>query len=289
MTQRLICAALLLLLAAPPVSGQRLLEEWRVRASAGPEALTRGAAAVFWNPAQVHVSVGHGEATVLDLRTPTMLGIEGAGIAATYLLDARTTLALGLERVEIGGIDETTTSPESLGEFNVGETRLAAAAARSMGGAATVGAMVQYTRLPDISEDRSVLALGAGLRYRTRLRVPVELALMGATEGDDTFWMLGAEALWERVVPDVTVRGAYGAAGGELAPGITHRLVATAEWRTQVELSLGAASEPDGLDRALVPLAGASVRLGRYRLGAVREQLANDFGAAWSFRLAVGF
>jgi len=288
MKRRLVSAAVLLLVHAAPVSGQRLLEEWRVRPEARPEALTRGAAAVFWNPAQVRLTEGRGEATVLDLHTPSALSVDGAGVAATYALDPRTTIALGIERVGIDGIIETTNSPEGI-EMDIGETRLAAAAAHAVGTRAAVGALVQYTRLPDVSDDGSVLALGAGVSYRAGERFPLEVAGMAAIEGEDHYWMAGAEVASGQRWPTLTLRGAYGAAGGSLAPGVTHRVVATGEWRRLLELSLGAASEPGATGRTTVPVVGAAVRLGRYRIGAVREQLPNDFGSAWSFRFTGGF
>jgi hypothetical protein len=34
---------------------------------------------------------------------------------------------------------------------------------------------------------------------------------------------------------------------------------------------------------------GAEVRLQRYRLGMVREQLPNEFGGAYSFRFSIAF
>lgn len=292
MSRRVLGAALLLLASAGPVSGQRLLEEWRVRPTARPEALLQGAAAVFWNPAQVQVRTGRGEATVLDLHTPAALGIDGTGVAASYALDGRTTIALGLERVGVDGLVETDNSPDDLGELDIGETRFAGAAAHALGEHSAVGAMVQYTRLPQLDTDNdegSVLALGAGISYQRTLRLPVQLAAMAATEGDDIYWTAGLEVGSGSAWDEIVVSGAWGASGGDLAPGITHRALGIVDWRTQVELSAGVVSEPDGSGRALSPLGSGTVRFGRYRLGAVWEKLPNDFGSAWSFRLAVRY
>lgn len=292
MSRSVMAATLLLLAGAGPLSGQRLLEEWRVRPTARPEALLRGAAAVFWNPAQVQVRDGRGEATVLDLHTPSALGISGTGIAASFALDRRTTIALGLERVGIDGLVETGNAPDDLGELDIGETRFAGAAAHALGEHSSVGAMVQYTRLPQLdveTDDRSVLALGAGVRYNRTVWLPVELAAMAATEGEDVYWMAGVEVGSGPAWQDFTVSGAYGASGGDLSPGVSHRVLGIVDWRTHVEVSAGVASEADGSDRSLAPLASGSVRFGRYRIGAVWEQLPNDFGSAWSFRLAVRY
>ena len=280
-----ICA----LAGTDSLAAQRLLEEWQVRPGAGAEALMSGAVAVFWNPSQVSVAQRRYEVSLMDLRAPGITGVSGMALAGAAALDDRTVIALGYERVGVD-IEQTTTSPDIEGTLDVGENRFAAAASHALREGMHVGAGVLYTRLPAVSEHESVLSLSGGVSWQgTAFRFPVALAVMGATEGDDERWMAGAEiasgAWWDQVV----VRGQYGAAGGELAPGVTHRLSATGEWRDMVELTVGAAAEPDGDDHSLEPVLGASVGLNRYRLGLVRETLPNDFGSAYSLRFSVGF
>jgi hypothetical protein len=288
MKARWVYVAICVLLAAQPASGQRLLEEWRVRSTAGPDALVPGGAAVFWNPAQVVVA-GRGEVVVLDLRAPRITGIRGLAAAAAVALDERTTLALGYEHIGVDGVERTTTSPDGGSIIDLAENRVGIAASHVVNGRTRVGALVQYTRLPEVAAEASVMALGAGIVYRPLERVPLELTGMGVTEGDAAHWAAGVEFASGERWPDWRARLQYGAAGGELAPGSTHRVAAAGEWRRQVELTVGLASEPDGASRSLEPVVGAEIRLHRYRLGVVREQLPNEFGAAYSFRFAAGF
>ncbi|CAN5851189.1 hypothetical protein BH23GEM9_BH23GEM9_17910 [soil metagenome] len=276
------------LLGAEPAAAQRLLDEWKVRPTAGAEALSRGSTAVFWNPAQITVA-RRGEASVMDLRAPGVTGVDGLAAAFALALDERTVLGIGYEYISVGGVEQTTTSPDGGAPIDLAENRLGLAASHRMGERLQVGALVQYTRLPEISPEASVIALGAGLSYRIGTRFPVEVAAMGGTEGESAYWLAGVELASGERWTEWQLRGEYGAAGSRIAPGTTHRAAAAMEWRRHVELMLGAASEPDGTSRSLEPLIGAEVRLQRYRLGMVREQLPNDFGGAWSFRFSIEF
>lgn len=277
-------------LTVQPASGQRLLEEWRSRTSAGAEALARGPDAVFWNPALVRVEAGRVEASIVDLRAPRETGVDGLSLAAALALDGgRTTLAFGYEHVGVGGIEGTTTSPEPGAPIDVAENRFAFAASHMLGGRARAGALVQYTRLPEITGDDGVMAIGAGLYWQPVERWPVHIAGMAASEGREAYWLAGLEYAAPWRVHDWRFRGEYGLAGGELAPGVTHRLAASGDWRQAVELAAGLAVEPDADGRRVVPVGSATLRLARYRLGVVREQLTNGFGAAYSFRFGVSF
>jgi hypothetical protein len=287
--QTLLVVVACVLLALPrPAAGQRLLDEWRVRTTAGPEALARGAAAVFLNPAQVVVA-GRGEVLVGDLRAPGLTGVDGLTAAVAVILDGRTTLGVGYEHMGVDGLEGTTVSPNPEASLDIGENRFAIAASHAMGPRARLGALVQYTRLPVPSREPSSIALGAGLEFQPLPRLPLVLAASGSIDGDDVAWLAGVELASGARWTDWQVRGQYGLAGSELEPGTTHRVTASGEWRGHVELVLGAAIEPDGAARTVQPVGGVELRLHRYRLGVVREQLANDFGSAWSFRFAVGF
>jgi hypothetical protein len=283
-----VMAAVLTCLVATPGSGQRLLEEWQVRPTAGAEALARGATAVFWNPAQVRVA-NRGEVSVMDLRAPGVTGVDGLAAAVAYELDGRTVLGLGYEYMGVSGVERTTTSPDGGSEIDLGENRIAAAASHMLNDRLRVGALVRYTRLPEIATAKSVIAMGVGFSAQPATRIPVELAGMAATEGDAVYWSGGVGVALPLRWPAWQATAEYGVAGGELAPGATHRLAVRAQWREHVELSVGAASEPDGRSRSLEPVGGVEVRLHRYRLGMVREQLPNDFGGAYSFRFSIGF
>ena len=288
----LLSGFLFLLTVTQPVFGQRLLEEWRVRTSAGPDALARGATAVFWNPAQLLIELGRGEVVVLDLHAPRVTGINGLAAAAAIVVpDGRTTFGIGYEHMSVSGVERTTTSPDGGETLQLAEDRFGLAVARVLNTHTRVGAVVQYTRLPvlDLDSVQSVIALGAGFRYQPTTRLPLYLAGMAATEGDGAYWMAGLEFASPWQLPDWALRAEYGAAGGQLAPGVTHRVALTGEWQRAAELSVGAAIEPDGNSRSITPVGAATLRFNRYRLGIVREQLPNDFGGAYSFRFSVSF
>jgi hypothetical protein len=284
-----VLAAVLLLPAAPQdLSAQRLLDEWRVRLTAGPEALAGGAAAVFWNPAQV-TAASRGEATVADLRAPGITGVDGLAASLAWVLDGRTTLGIGYEYMGVGGMEGTTTSPDAGAPLDIGENRFALAASHTLSPRTRIGAAVQYTRLPAVATESRSISLGGGVHLTPSARIPLSLAGSAAVEGDAVSWLGGVEFTSGERWTAWQLRAQYGAAGSDLEPGTTHRLVAVGEWRGHVELSAGAVSEPDGAGRAVHPVGGAELRLYRYRLGMVREQLGNDFGGAWSFRFTVGF
>lgn len=277
-----------LILAPAPASSQRLLDEWRVRTTAGAEALATGAPAVFWNPAQV-AAAGRGEAMVADLRAPGITGVDGLVAALAFRLDGRTVLAAGYEYMGVDGLEGTTTSPDAGAPLDIGENRFGFAASHEVNPRTRVGALVQYTRMPAIANETSVIALGAGIHYAMPVRLPLAVAGSISFEGEDINWLAGATVVSGRLLTDWQLRGEYGASGGEMQPGTTHRLTAIGDWRDHVSVSLGAAREPDGTSHTIQPVVGAELRLYRYRLGLVREELANEFGGAWSFRFTVGF
>jgi hypothetical protein len=286
---RIAVGTAMLALAAPAdASSQRLLEEWRLRPSAGAEALVDGAAAVFWNPARINAA-GRAEASVLDLRAPGVIGVDGLAVALAIALDARTTLGFGYEFMGVSGIERTTTSPDGGSEIDMAENRLAVAASHIVGPRMRVGALVQYTRLPAVSAQTSVVAIGAGFSFQPAPALPLQLAAMAVSEGDEIHWSAGAGFNSAQRWQEWVIGAEYGVSDGQLAPGATHRVAALAEWRQHVELTLGLASEPDGISRSVEPVVGAEVRIQRYRLGMVREQLPNDFGGAYSFRFSIAF
>jgi hypothetical protein len=284
-----VAAACALSWAMPEAAAaQRLLDEWRVRTMPGAEALARGATAVFWNPAQVVVEQ-RGEATVADLRAPGITGVDGLAVALAGALNGRTTLALGYEYMGVDGLEQTTTSPDAVAPIDLGENRFAVAASHVMGARGRIGAVVQYTLMPEITGERSSIAMGLGAQYLAPTPLPLTLAGSATIEGDAVQWIAGVEVASGDRWREWQLRGQYGAAGSDLAPGTTHRVMALGEWRGHVELAVGAVSEPDGGARAVQPVVGAELRLYRYRLGMVREELGNDFGGAWSFRFSIGF
>jgi len=171
----------------------------------------------------------------------------------------------------------------------VGEDRFAGSAAHALNSRLSLGARVQYTRLPAFSAVRGVIALGIGVRHQPVAGLPMTIAAMAATEGQEAYWLAGVDYSSAERWSDLVMRAEYGASGGQLASGITHRAAVIGQWRNLAEGTLGLAVEPDGEGRAIQPVLGAAIRYHRYRLGVVREQLPNDFGGAYSFRFGVSF
>ncbi|MEO5509717.1 MAG: hypothetical protein ABIS27_03750, partial [Longimicrobiales bacterium] len=102
----LILALACTALATVPASGQQLIDDWVIRASATPDALLSGATAVFRNPGMLTVA-GRGEGVLMDLRGPGTSGVTGMGLAAAYRLDARTTIGAGFQHIGVDDIERT--------------------------------------------------------------------------------------------------------------------------------------------------------------------------------------
>jgi hypothetical protein len=60
-------------------------------------------------------------------------------------------------------------------------------------------------------------------------------------------------------------------------------------WRDLVDLSIGIAGEPGLGGHTWDPVAGVSVRFGRFTVGVLRENLPNNVGAVHAFRLGTAF
>ena len=280
---------------ADTAAAQRMFDEWPVRTHAGPDALSRGAEAVFWNPAGITVRAHRGEAMVADQRTPDAIGVGGFAAAAAWRLDAATTIAAGYQHLGIDDIGETSESPLPdpgiPATFSIGEDQIYLNAAYVLGSALTAGAAVRYDRSNESGIYESTTSLSGGLLYTSNIAsLSAFTPMAGATitaRGGGVRWSGGVDF----AIPafgSVTTRIGYGRRGGDGIPAPEHRLGATALWRELLAVTLGAMSGSGGGARAWEPTLGASLRVRRYELGVLREALANDFGAAYSFRLRVG-
>ena len=280
---------------ADTAAGQRMFDEWPVRTHAGPDALSRGAEAVFWNPAAIPVRAHRGEVMVADQRTPDAVGVGGFAAAAAWRLDAATTVAAGYQHMGIDDIGETSESPLPdpgiPATFSIGEDQIYLSAAYVLGSALTAGAGVRYDRSNESGIYESTTSFNGGLLYTANLASLGAFApAAGATitvRGGGVRWSGGVDF----AIPSfssISTRIGYGVRGGAGIPAPEHRLGATALWRQMLTVTLGAMSGSGGGARAWEPTLGASLRVRRYELGVLREALANEFGAAYSFRLRVG-
>jgi hypothetical protein len=294
-TARALAGAFILAAPHPGIGAAQRLVDWTVRTTAVPEAVSTGAAGVFWNPAAVGALDGRAEAIVLALQTPEALGIQGLAAAGAMRLHRGTTIAIGYQHF---GVDDTefadVNSPPTSGDpgttIGIGEDRLALAIAQPITPTAWVGAVVQYERA-DALEVEDGVAFGAGALLRSSVPFRPTIGASATVVEGSTRWNAGVE-----VTPPgtdslpVALRASYGLVGASARNTTpSHRLTVRASWRERVSVAVGAAAEPSVDATEWQPAASADLRLGRYLLGIVREPLANDFGAAWAFHLGLRF
>ena len=284
-----------MLTLAAPASAQRVFDEWPVRTSAGPDAVARGVEAVFWNPAAIYTRTYRGEAFIADQRTPDEIGVGGFAIAGAWRLDARTTIGAGYQHVGLDDIGETSESPLPdpgiPATFSIGEDQVHVGAAHSLSSGFLIGAGVRLDRSDETGADSTSTSLTGGLLIRPTASF---LATFDPTVGggivihqDGIRWSGGVDfALPE--FSTITSRVGYGLRGGDGVAEPEHRMGLSVTWRNLLTASLGAMNGSGGAEREWEATYGASLRVSRYELGVLREALANDFGAAYSFRLRVG-
>lgn len=284
------CGALVMLVAlATTAPAQRILD-WPLRTTAGPEAVTRGVEAAFWNPAGISSRHGRGEVLIADQRAPAEIGIGGFAAAATWRLDARTNVAAGYQHVSIDDIGETTSSPlpdNGAGTFSIAEDQIAIGVSHILGRAVSAGAGVRFDRSNETGFDESTTSLTAGFLVMPALPLRPTLGMSFQTQPNGVRYA-GALEIATQVQPAVELRAGYGLRGGENMIAVEHKVGATLDWKKLVSLTGGVATASAGSDRTYEPVLGASLRVSRYELGVIREALSNDFGAAYSFRFRLG-
>jgi hypothetical protein len=287
-----VCLALLLLLfGVAPARAQRLLD-LQVRTTATADALLSGAVAVFWNPAALAGMVARAEALVVDVRGPSATDVDGIALAGAYHIDNRTTVAAGFQHVGIESIPVTTTSPlrdPASEDIEIGEQVFGAAVARGFGDELAVGAVLRYARTADIAEEDGLVEAGGGAVYRPALPLRPALGLAGRVEEDGLVWTAGVDVVPPIRARDVTLAASYGVGGSHRFHGVSHRVAAAGAWRDRISVALGAAAEPDDGAHSWQPVLSAGLRLSRYSIGVLREELPNDFGAIHTLRLSVSF
>jgi hypothetical protein len=280
-------------LASGQVRAQRLLD-WTIHTTAAPEALTRGAAAGFWNPAGIELDSGRVEGLILDMQGPSSTGLNGVALAASGRLQERTSIGFAYQHLAVGGIPLTDTSPntDALGaEIGVSEDRITLAGSQPVSQTTSAGAMVQYLRANDGSTISTELTFGAGFRYGAdAVRFKPVLAGAGFVASGQTRWIGGAEVtpLALRTTPVTIVLG-YGISGNGRQTRPTHRATITARYAEYVGVTAGALAEPGTDGTTLQPVLSADLQLGRYMIGVLREGLPNSFGAMYSYRLNIRF
>lgn len=275
--------------SAQSIHAQRLVD-WPVRVNVGAEASTTGAGAVFWNPAALRQQELVLDALLVDVRTPGDLGVSTLGAAVTYAVQ-RTTFGAGYRHASVDGIPLTDGPPVSgtPTEISVGEDEFILAATQALRPGISIGATARYLRTNFSDADENGLAIGAGVDLRPALPWSPQLSGYAFSEADGVAWGVGADVEVPRWLgPDYGLRASYGARGNEHEPAVLHRIAATLDWRSRINVGAALVREPNGDQVAWEPAVAASLRLSRYTIGVVREQLPNNFGATYALRLQFG-
>lgn len=283
------CLVLLLMVAATSTAHAQRFLDWPLRTTAEPEAATRGAEAVFWNPAGISTGATRAEFIVADQRTPDIIGIGGFAGAGAWRLDARTTLAAGFQHIAIDDIGETSTSPladPGAPAFSITEDQLAVGVSHALGPAVTAGAGVRYDRSDETGLAESTTALGAGFMVAPDLAGRPAAGFNILTHNGGVRYSAAA-VIGKTVIQYLGVRFGYGVRGGD-EMATEHRVGGTIDWRGVLAVTGGVATSRAGSERSWEPVVGASLRVSRYELGLIRETLANSFGSAYSFRMRLG-
>ena len=288
---RIAALAVCLTCMATPVRAQRMVE-WPVRTTAGAEVLTTGASAVFWNPALIAPSYARGEATIVDLNLPDATGASALAVGGAYWLDERTAVAVGYEHIGVDDIPLTDDSPregDANPTFSVGDDVFTAAAARLISPWLRIGAAARYVRPTETEERDAIIGLGAGAAVQASLPFAPVLAASVFSEDESTTWYAGVGASAPVRGDDWRAGASYGLARERGAQGIGHRAALSATWRGAATLAIGADGEDDAEGIQWTPVASLDLRISRYQLGVMRSVLPNEFGAAYAFRLGIGF
>jgi hypothetical protein len=289
----LLLASPLAPLAGLPAQSAPGAELWRVAAATLPlpPALTTGATASFWNPAQ---SLGATGQVGLDL-------IQGAdavgasGVMAGVRLRVKRVGSLGLVygRMGLSDLVRTSDSPDPTGaSIPFYDQALKMVWSATLHGfTAGAGLVYHETRFDGATIDRWGLELGLVQQVGSRLRLAASapgLRRVGSDPAQDLHagveFLVWRGALWQGAPGAVRMR--YGLSGGH--PGaIDHQFGAGLEVGQVVSVDAELAREGTYGNPVWRPVAGLQVAVGRYRVMFARDGGVSDVGAAYRVGLQV--
>jgi hypothetical protein len=295
--QRIVPPVLALVFAAGgTAAGQQAAGStlWRVAATTlpTPPALATGAAAAFWNPAQVPESTPPKLQLAFEaIQTPS--AVDANGIIATVRTAAGRLGQVGLiyGRVGLSDLTQTIDSPDPTGAtipvytFAIGATWARRIAGTDLG--ATLAS--HEVRLDASRSDRWTFDFGASRQFMgDRLRLALATHFFSSLKLDDPAHDLyaGVEArLWQGPISDrhdqLVVRGRYGVAFGH-GFAADHQLGAGAEFARKFSFDLMVAREGGYSSGAQWrPVGGLGVTIGKYRVTLARDAGVNDVGSAY--------
>lgn len=263
-------------------------ELWRVAAVTLPlpPALSTGATAAFWNPAQPP-RPGAGWLGIDLIQTPDAIGASGLLVAAGVPLRSRGAVALLYARMGLSDLVRTIDTPDPAGEaipFHTQELRLVGATTLH-GLTAGLGLVYRDTRFDDVVASGWGVDLGLVQRIGERVRVAAASRGFRRAGGDPAQdlsagieYRLWRGALWQETPGAVRVR--YGIAGGR-AGAVDHQVGAGLEVGTVLWLDTEVEREASYGHVAWRGAAGLRVAVGRYRLTLARDGGISDLGSTF--------
>ena len=291
---RVLGASLALaLLATGSARGQELFPEWTMRTRVAPEALARGAEAVYWNPAGVGALEGRSELVVILLESSQDLGLKGFAGAGALRLPRGGGVAVGYQHFGVDDIQRTEDTPQNGTPdlINVADDRFTVAASQPLGRRARVGAMAEYDRSDSGVSISDGVGFGAGALVNLDGALAPELGGSVFNLSGSTRWRAGlGSALPGLTRSPVGLRVAYGISGAsDGSVEVQHRLSLTADWRRRIQVSVAGVESKTAAETSISPELMGAFRVGRYALGVVHERVANGFGGATSAHLVIRF
>ena len=271
-------------------AGCQSLFDWPIRATPQPEAVLRGAGAVFWNPAGLADAAGGSqEVWLTHVDGPDVTGVGGMAAAGLMDLPLGFRGGLGYWHLGIQGIPRTTDSPErESGEVQVAEDAGLLAAARNLGSSTGIGVGLRFLRAAVDGEARSEAEAEVGVFHKSSLPLEPRVGLSIRGLGSEVRVLGGVEVSAPPLASArIPLRFGYGVlADGGPRPN-QHRFSVRGSWLDLVHLGVGVSHL--GEENGWAPLWMLGTDIGRYSFAVLRESLANDFGAIHFFRAAIRF
>jgi hypothetical protein len=288
-------AAILVLsaMSAQAADAQEVLP-WPLRTSNEPQALDRGSASIFGNPARLGTGVSRGEAMAIDMRGPDEVEIDGISLGLVARLSARVSAGIGYAHLGLDDIPQTTVSPTSTDptspSIDVSEDRFLSAVAATVTPALTGGLLAGFVRESESLGGANSLVLGAGAALQPEWSGSPRLSAAIRLVSDRAYWLLGGDARVPlSALQPYEVRLGYGLEGS--SRDVTrpmHRFAVTGKRGEIVRVTLSLDAQTSGGRTSWDPGAGVAARIGRYELGVVRENMSNGFGAVYYYRFSAG-
>lgn len=287
-----LLAALHAVPAAGPVRAQAVLD-WPPLLEARPLPLMTGAGAILGSPAGIVWLEERAEGLVSDLETPSALGFRAITVAGAVRLFDDWAVGAAYRHLGIGDMVRTGTDGPPTGPvttpLEIGED-LFAVGLSARHGAFSAGAALDLATPSDELGGSEAWGGTLGAAFARRFAfAALELSAMLELGGPEPRLSAAGEFDSPALLGERLELGlAYGASRtGPL--GVSHTFVATGTWRGAFQLQVGGAAQPGVVASEWVPVFGGLVRVGRYRLGIVREHLSSGFGAAMHYHLSVAF